>query len=193
MRPFLDKAMPEAWQAAQAYSTAITEAASARGLHKVEMEFIKVRASQLNGCAFCLDLHSRQARAAGITQQKLDLLPAWRESDLYTERETAVLAIAEAATRLPLTDDGHSDLAAARVILGEDGFVAAEWVAVSINAFNRISILSEHPVRERDENGKVIKLAAIRRHRPITRRDAPSTFRSQNVTRSCRLGIEHEV
>ena len=153
----MDKVMPEAWQAAQAYSSAIREAALRRGLSAQETEFIKVRASQLNGCVFCLDLHIREARQAGIVQQKLDLLPAWRESDLYTDRETAVLAVAEAATTLPLTDDAEADLVAAQGVLGEESFVAAEWVAATINAFNRISILSQHPVRPRGADGKVIR------------------------------------
>jgi len=156
MRPYLDKTEPEAWEAASAYSAAIAAAVEKHGLSAAETEFIKVRASQLNGCAFCLDLHSRQARDAGIPQQKLDLLPAWRESDLYSERETAVLAIAEAATKLPLSEDAKADLAGARSVLGDEVFVAAEWIAASINLFNRISILSGHPVRPRGADGKLL-------------------------------------
>ncbi len=155
-RPFLDKVMPEAWDAAQAYAAVIGEAALRRGLSAQEVEFIKVRASQINGCAFCLDLHSRQARHAGISQQKLDLLAAWRETDAYAEREAAVLSITEAGTKLPLTEESKVELADARIILGEEAFVAAEWVAVTINAFNRISILSGHPVRPRDAAGKLV-------------------------------------
>ncbi|MGZ0153565.1 carboxymuconolactone decarboxylase family protein [Kribbella sp. WER1] len=157
MRPFLDKAMPEAWQAAKVYVEEIRTAAVARGLTVPEIELINVRCSQLNGCASCLDLHSRKARQAGVPAQKLDVLPAWRETGLYTSRETAVLAIAEAGTVLPLNDDRRADLEAAQVVLGVDGFVAAEWVVVTINAFNRISILSEYPVRARDADGKVIQ------------------------------------
>jgi AhpD family alkylhydroperoxidase len=157
MRPFVDKVAPEVWQAAQAYSAVVTQSASARGLSSQERELIKVRVSQLNGCAFCLDLHGREARQAGVPQQKLDLLPAWRETDLYSEREQAVLAVAEAATRLPLTDEAEADLAGARHVLGDEAFVAAEWVAITINAFNRISILSRHPVRPRDAEGKLIR------------------------------------
>lgn len=157
MRPYLDKAFPEVWKAASAYSEAVSTAATQAGLTLVESEFIKVRASQLNACAFCLDLHAREARGAGITQQKLDLLPAWRESDLYGEREKAVLAVVEAATRLPLGEESTADLAAARAVLGEEVFAAAEWVALTINAFNRISILSDHPVRPRDADGTVIR------------------------------------
>lgn len=157
MRPFLDKVMPEAWQAARSYSAAIRDAALGRGLDPQEIELIKVRSSQLNGCSFCLDLHSREAREAGVAQQKLDLLPAWRDSGIYADRETAALAVAEAATVLPLGENAQADLEAARDILGEEGFVAAEWVAVSINMFNRISILSRHPVRPRGRDGKVIR------------------------------------
>lgn len=153
MRPFVDKVMPEAWKAASAFSAAIRESAAQRGISLQESELIKVRASQLNACAFCLDLHSREARQAGIPQQKLDVLPAWRESTLFDERERAILAVTEATTDLPLTEESAADLSGALAVLGEEAFVAAEWVAITINAFNRISILSEHPVRPRDAAG----------------------------------------
>lgn len=149
MRPYLDKVSPAAWKAAGAYSQAIGEAATAGGLAPAEAELIKVRASQLNGCAFCLDLHTREALAAGVPQQQLDLLPAWRDTALFSERERAVLAVAEAATRLPLTEESRADLFGAQTVLGDEAFVAAEWVAATINLFNRVSILSEHPVRPR--------------------------------------------
>lgn len=157
MLPFLDKMMPDPWQAALAFSAAVREGAAQRGLAAQESELIKVRASQINGCAFCLDLHSREARQSGIPQQALDLLPAWRETANFGERERAVLAVAEAATLLPLGEKSVADLSSARSILGEDAFVAAEWVAVTINAFNRISILSGHPVRPRDADGKLVR------------------------------------
>lgn len=151
MRPSMDKTVPASWQAAEALAAAVSEDAGARGLSRAEIELINVRASQLNGCAFCLDLHARRARQAGVPQQQLDLLPAWRETALFDDRATAVLAVAEAVTRMPLTDDGEADLVAARGILGDEAFTTAEWVATAINLFNRISILSEHPVRERKE------------------------------------------
>lgn len=160
MRPFLDKGMPESWKAAQLTSAAVRDEAAQHGLLAHEAELIKLHASRLNGCAYCLDLHSRQARQAGIPQQKLDLLSAWRESMLFTEREAAVLAITEAVTRMPLTVDTEAQLEAARVTLGDETFVAAEWVAVTINTFNRISILSQHPVRPRDVDGKIIRSTA---------------------------------
>jgi len=157
MRPFVDKIMPEAYKAAAALSSAVREGAEQRGVTTQESELIKLRASQLNGCAFCLDLHSREARQSGITQQKLDLLPAWRETDLFDERERAVLAVAEAATRLPLSEESSADLSGALSVLGEQTFAAVEWIAITINAFNRISILGGHPVRPRDADGQLVK------------------------------------
>lgn len=153
----MDKVAPEIWKEAAAFTASVRKGAIAHGLSPQEGEIIKVRASQINGCTFCLDLHSREAREAGVVQQKLDLLPAWRETDLFDEREEAVLAIAEAATMLPLDDDCAADLAAARAVLGDDAFVGAEWVAATINLFNRISILSGHPVRPRDGQGTLIR------------------------------------
>jgi len=157
MALYIDKTVPEAWKSAQQFSVAIDEAVAASELAESEAELIKVRASQLNGCAFCLDLHSREARESGITTQQLDVLPAWRESTLFTERERAVLAIAEAATQLPLNEESRADLAASRALLGDHSYATAEWVAASINLFNRISILSEHPVRPRDAAGNIIR------------------------------------
>lgn len=84
-------------------------------------------------------------------------LPGWREARLFDERERAVLSVAEATTVLPLTEDSIADLAGVRVLLGEEASAAAEWVAVAINAFNRISILSEHPERRRDSDGRLVR------------------------------------
>ncbi|PJJ71457.1 AhpD family alkylhydroperoxidase [Diaminobutyricimonas aerilata] len=148
-RPFIDKAMPEVWQAAVAFASSVAEGALRRGLTPQESELIKLRAPQMNGCVYCLDLHAGKARDVGVSQQKLDVLPAWRETGLFDDRERAVLAVAEAATALPLSEESTGDLFGARSVPGDQVFAAAEWVAVTINAFNRISILSGHPVRPR--------------------------------------------
>ncbi|MBV9418809.1 MAG: carboxymuconolactone decarboxylase family protein, partial [Alphaproteobacteria bacterium] len=79
------------------------------GLEHALIELVKMRASQLNGCAFCLDMHSKDARAAGETEQRLHVLPAWRETDLYTPRERAALEWTEALT---LIADSHAPDAA---------------------------------------------------------------------------------
>jgi AhpD family alkylhydroperoxidase len=74
------------------------------GLEHSLLELMKIRASQINGCAFCVDMHTKDARAAGEEEHRLYLLVAWRECDWYSDRERAALALAEAMTRLP---DSH--------------------------------------------------------------------------------------
>jgi AhpD family alkylhydroperoxidase len=80
------------------------------GLEKSVIELVKMRASQINGCAFCLDMHSRDARKAGETEERLYLLNAWREAPFYTERERAARALTEHLTRLPNHDARPAEL-----------------------------------------------------------------------------------
>ncbi|MGO1166823.1 MAG: carboxymuconolactone decarboxylase family protein [Janibacter sp.] len=110
---------------------------------------MNVRISQLNGCAFCLDMHTRQAREAGATEQRIAQLPAWPDSAVFDQVECAVLDIAEVVTLIPERDERRERLASARDLLGDETFTAVEWAAVTMNAYNRISILSEHPVTPR--------------------------------------------
>src|SRR4051812_12643877 len=101
---------PKAFQAMYALEAYVNES----GLEHRLLLLVKMRASQINGCAFCLDMHSKDARAEGETEQRLYLLDAWREVDLYTERERAALEWTEAVTRVT---EGHvpdSVFAAAR-------------------------------------------------------------------------------
>ena len=84
------------------------------GLESALVDLVKMRASQINGCAFCLDMHSKDARAAGETEQRLYLLSAWRETALYSESEQAALALAEELTELP-SHESVSDALYARV------------------------------------------------------------------------------
>ena len=145
--PFLDRSDPEAWKALNALALKVTAAVEAAGVDRQTVELMNVRISQLNGCSFCLDLHSRKASEAGATAQRLAQLPAWSESALFDVVERAVLAIAEAVTRLPDPQERRAALTAAHDTLGDEAFTAVEWAAVTMNAYNRVSILSEHPVR----------------------------------------------
>lgn len=154
---YMDKAMPEIWKASQKYTEVVRDVSLRSGITEQESELIKMRVSQINACGFCLDLHYWQARKAGVSPQLLAMLPAWRESSLFGEREKALLAVAEAATNMPISEESRADLAGARSVLGDETLAAAEWIAVTINLFNRVSILSGHPVRPRDENGAVIR------------------------------------
>ncbi|MCT1722801.1 carboxymuconolactone decarboxylase family protein [Kocuria marina] len=148
-RFFLDKSDPSSWRAVNAFSRKVGAAAEDAGIPASVVELVNVRVSQLNGCAFCLDLHVRKAEAAGVTAQQLAVLPAWRDTVLFNAVERAALIIAETATLLPDENTRHAEQAAAREALNDEQYSALQWTAIAINAFNRISILSGHPVRPR--------------------------------------------
>lgn len=103
------------------------------------LELIKTRVSQINGCAYCVDMHTRDARKLGETEQRLYTLPCWHETDLFTPRERAALAWAETLTRLP---DGVSDeqLAAARAQFTDPELVQLTHAIVAINGWNRLGV-----------------------------------------------------
>lgn len=134
------------WKALNALALKVSAAAEAAGLERQTIELMNVRISQINRCSFCLDMHTRMAQDAGATAQRLAQLPAWRESSIFDVVERAVLSIAEVTTSLPGPDERRAALAAARDTLGDETFTAVEWAAVTMNAFNRVSILSGHPV-----------------------------------------------
>ena len=110
------------------------------GLEESLLLLVKMRSSQMNGCAYCLDMHSKDARALGETEQRLYGLDAWRESPYYTDRERAALAWIEALT---LIREGHVEdevFEAARKVFSEQELVDLSMVAVAINGWNRIAI-----------------------------------------------------
>ncbi len=109
------------------------------GLEHSLLELVKMRASQLNGCAYCLDMHSKDARAGGETEQRLYVLNAWREAPFYTERERAALAWAEEITMI---SDGVSEevYEAAKAQFSEKELVDLTMAVVTINGWNRLAI-----------------------------------------------------
>ena len=117
------------------------------------IELVKTRASQINGCAYCLDMHTRDARALGETEQRLHLLPAWRESPLYTDRERAALAWTEALTLVSETHAPDDVYELARSQFSEAELVDLTMLIVAINGWNRLAIgfRAVHPVREAAE------------------------------------------
>lgn len=124
----------------------LEEAVAAAGLEPGLLELVKMRASQLNGCAYCLDMHSKDARARGEDEQRLHVLPAWREAPFYTERERAALAWCEALTLLPQTgapDDIYEQL---RAEFGEKEIIALTLAIVAINGWNRFAVGFRSPV-----------------------------------------------
>ncbi|MFJ4693816.1 carboxymuconolactone decarboxylase family protein [Streptomyces sp. NPDC088766] len=146
-RIFIDKQSPKAYHALVQTAEAVRAAAAEAGLERTVVELVNLRVSQLNGCAFCLDLHTRAALRAGESTRRLGVLAAWRDTELFSPLERAALALAEATTfpaDTALQEAAHAD---AREALTEDQISAVIWVAVAINAFNRVSVLSGHPVR----------------------------------------------
>ena len=118
----------------------------ASGLEHALLELVKMRSSQLNGCAYCLDMHSKDARAAGETEQRLYLLDAWRETSLYSERERAALAWTEAVTELSRAGVSDELFAATREEFSEAELVALTMVVITINGWNRLAVPFRSPV-----------------------------------------------
>lgn len=110
------------------------------GLEPGLKELVKIRASQMNGCAFCLDMHTKDARAGGETEQRIYLLDAWRESPFYTPRERAALAWTEALTNIQQGHVPDEVYAEARSQFDEAELVKLTMTVTLINAWNRIAI-----------------------------------------------------
>lgn len=138
----LGKAWPEGKNALFAVDSLVNDS----GLDRSLIELIKIRASQLNQCAFCLDMHTKDARAAGETEQRIYALSAWRETPFYTDAERAVLALTEEVTLL--ADKGVSDEVfdeAAR-FFDEESLGKVIMAIIVINSFNRLGVTQRRPV-----------------------------------------------
>jgi AhpD family alkylhydroperoxidase len=138
MKPRIDitKISPAAYRAMATLEQYIHSSSIEPGL----AHLLKFRVSQINGCAYCLDMHSKDARALGETEQRLYGLDAWRETPYYTDRERAALAWIEALT---LITDGHVPdevFEAARKVFNEQELVDLSMIAVAINGWNRLAI-----------------------------------------------------
>jgi AhpD family alkylhydroperoxidase len=138
MKPRLNafQVAPETMKALGALETHV----QGSGLEKSLVELVKTRASQINGCAFCINMHTQDARKQGETEQRLYLLNAWRESPVYTDRERAALAWTEAVTLVSEThvpDDVYNEV---RSQFSEQETVNLTMLVATINAWNRISV-----------------------------------------------------
>ncbi|MHA6804073.1 carboxymuconolactone decarboxylase family protein [Salinifilum ghardaiensis] len=148
-RIFLDEQTPAVFKALAATAAEIRARANELDLEHALLELVNIRASQINACAYCLDLHTHRALDAGETTQRLAVLPGWRDTELFTPRERAALELTEAVTLVAQQHPDDADCARARTVLTDDEVSLVAWAAVAINAFNRVSILSHHPVRAR--------------------------------------------
>ncbi len=130
------KLAPDAYKA----MTALEAAVKASGLESSLIELVKMRASQINGCAFCIHMHSTDARKAGESEMRLYLLDAWRESSLYTPRERAALGWTESLTKIATTGAPDADYDPVRAEFSDGEIVNLTMLIGAINALNRLAI-----------------------------------------------------
>ena len=111
------------------------------------IDLVKIRASQINGCAYCLHMHTSDARKAGEREERIYLLDAWHESNLYSARERAALAWTESLTRIAQTHAPDADYAEVRAQFDDKALMELTLLITNINAWNRIAIgfRAEHP------------------------------------------------
>lgn len=134
--------MKELQPAAFTAMMALEKYVATTGIDPLHKELIKVRASQINGCAYCLDLHTKDARKLGETEQRLYLLSAWRECPQFSEAERTILAMTEEITLI--SEKGLTGDTYAKAIhhFGEPGTAELIMAIVTINAWNRIGVSS---------------------------------------------------
>lgn len=119
----------------------MSEAINNSGLEKELLEFVKIRASQINGCSFCLQMHTTDARKIGVSEERLTLVGAWREAPIYSERERAAMALTESVTLIAdhhgVSDEIYNDAAS---VFSEAEIAHLMAAIVNINAWNRICV-----------------------------------------------------
>ena len=147
MQPRLNfvKAAPDAYKAAAAFDSYIIKES---GLEPRLIHLIKLRASQINGCAYCIDMHVKEARHSGLSEQWIHLICAWRESPIYDARERAVLAWTEALTNLAQTGAPDADFEPLKEHFDEAEITKITMAIGVINVWNRVAVgfRSQHPV-----------------------------------------------
>ena len=148
MQPRLNafQAAPELMKAV----LALSEASKASSVETTIKELVKIRASQINGCAFCIEMHSREARALGETEERIYLLSGWRESPLYTVRERAALAWTESLTMVAETHAPDDVYEEARRQFSDQALTELTVAIGLINLWNRIQVgfRAIHPVKK---------------------------------------------
>lgn len=146
-RVTLGKSAPKLYQTIVKLDQEVNGHVAASGIAEGFAHLLRLRASQLNGCAYCVRLHTRDALACGENMDRISVLPAWRETSYFSEKEEVALALVEAIT---LVADGQvPDVVyeTAANVLSEQEISAVEWLSIVINAWNRIAISSRTPVR----------------------------------------------
>lgn len=146
-RVLIDKQHRSVYRAQIAVAEAVRQAVAEAGLDRSLVELVNIRVSQINGCAYCLDIHVGAALKEGVSTTRLAVLSAWRDTESFSDLERAALTLAESLTALPSAREQELDYAEARRHLTDEQLSAIAWVTVAMNAFNRVSIVSSHTPR----------------------------------------------
>ncbi|MDD5579221.1 MAG: carboxymuconolactone decarboxylase family protein [Methylobacter sp.] len=143
----LGKSAPALYQAVNGLEKLAVEAVASASIPVGFAHLLRLRASQLNQCAYCIRMHTQDALASGESNDRISVLAAWRETGYFTEKERSSLALVEAITLISdgQVPDAIYEQAAAN--LSKDEISAVEWLAVVINAWNRIATSSRYPVK----------------------------------------------
>lgn len=142
----IGKQSPAPYKTLLALSSEVEETAATAGLDPLLVELLKIRTSQINGCAFCLRMHTRDALKKGENPDRIAVLPAWEETGYFSTVDRAALRLTEA---IAYVADGHvsdEDYNAAAAALTPDQVSAVAWLASVMNALNRVAITSRYPV-----------------------------------------------
>ncbi|BBG58394.1 Argininosuccinate synthase [Providencia rustigianii] len=146
-RVSLSKKSPNAYSKLIEISNHLDEQAVSVGLEEGFIHLLKLRVSQINGCAFCVRLHTQDAQKCQISIDKIALVPVWKEADYFTEKEKAAFLLVESVN---MVHDGHisNDIYEnAAKYWSEDQLALIEWISITIGAFNRIAIASRYSVK----------------------------------------------
>lgn len=143
----LKQSAPGIYQAVVAVERLVAEALATADVSQGFAHLLRLRASQINQCAYCIKVHTRDALASGETVERATLLPAWRETGYFSEKERAALELVEAITRISQGQVPDATYERAAAVLTKNEIVAIEWLAVAINSWNRIAISSRYPVK----------------------------------------------
>jgi AhpD family alkylhydroperoxidase len=149
LRIAYNKVAPDAVKALAATGTYF----GSSGIDRRLRALVELRVSQINGCAYCVDLHSQQARHAGESQQRLDCLPVWRETTFFDDRERAALGWAESVTLVSKTRVPDDVFEQARKQFSEKELVDLTLIVAVMNAWNRLAISFRHGPEPRNESG----------------------------------------
>jgi AhpD family alkylhydroperoxidase len=145
-RTHIGEQHPTAYKTLIALSVEVDKSVAAAGLDPLLVELIRIRTSQINGCAFCLRMHTRDALQKGENPDRIAVLAAWAESAYFSDTDRAALRLSEAITLVPAGHVSDEDYDAAADVLTTDQVSAVAWLATVMNAFNRVAITSRYHV-----------------------------------------------